>query len=303
MKASRILLVLVFTVGLLGAVFNGAIIYTRFFLISASIAVLSWVWTQWSAVGLSLVRGSRVLRANVGDVFEENYELGNNSRVPAAWMEILNRSTLPHAAGSRLFTFVLGRQKRSYLARTWLTRRGGFQLGPTKISTGDPFGLFSASKTIAPQKTLIVFPVIHDIQSFPYPPGMLPGGQVIRRKSHDITPHAAGVREYVHGDAMKRIHWPTTARRGQLMVKEFEQDPQAEIWLYLDPLRKTFSAGGTSAGLDDVRKTTQVQTAAFHTRIFRQHCGFAGTLFHWPEPLPWLCQRGADFHCPSRRKK
>ena len=234
MKASRFLLALVFTVGLLGAVFNGAIIYTRFFLISASIAVLSWVWTQWSAVGLSLVRGSRVLRANVGDVFEENYELGNNSRVPAAWMEILNRSTLPHAAGSRLFTFVLGRQKRSYLARTWLTRRGGFQLGPTKISTGDPFGLFSASKTIAPQKTLIVFPVIHDIQSFPYPPGMLPGGQVIRRKSHDITPHAAGVREYVHGDAMKRIHWPTTARRGQLMVKEFEQDPQAEIWLYLD---------------------------------------------------------------------
>jgi uncharacterized protein (DUF58 family) len=33
---------------------------------------------------------------------------------------------------------------------------------------------------------------------------------------------------------MKRIHWPTSARRGQLMVKEFEQDPQAEIWLYLD---------------------------------------------------------------------
>jgi uncharacterized protein (DUF58 family) len=33
---------------------------------------------------------------------------------------------------------------------------------------------------------------------------------------------------------MKRIHWPTTARRGQLIVKEFEQDPQAEVWLFLD---------------------------------------------------------------------
>jgi uncharacterized protein (DUF58 family) len=43
-----------------------------------------------------------------------------------------------------------------------------------------------------------------------------------------------GVREYVPGDPMKRIHWPTTVRRGQLMVKEFEQDPQAEVWLFLD---------------------------------------------------------------------
>lgn len=234
MKAGRILLALLFIVGLLGVVFNGAVVYSRFFLVSVLLAFIGWAWTRWSAAGLELLRGSRVLRANVGDVFEESYELANNSLIPAAWIEILNTSTLPYAAGSRLLTFVLGRQKRSYLARTWLTRRGGFQLGPTRISAGDPFGLFSHSKLIAPLETLIVFPVINEIQSFPFPPGMLPGGQVIRRKSYDITPHAAGVREYVHGDAMKRIHWPTSARRGQLMVKEFEQDPQAEIWLYLD---------------------------------------------------------------------
>ncbi len=76
------------------------------------------------------------------------------------------------------------------------------------------------------------------IASFLSPPGLLPGGQVIRRKSMDITPHAAGVREYVTGDPMKRIHWPTSARRGQLMVKEFEQDPQAEVWLFLDAQQK-----------------------------------------------------------------
>jgi uncharacterized protein (DUF58 family) len=77
-----------------------------------------------------------------------------------------------------------------------------------------------------------------NIPSFISPPGLLPGGQVIRRKSADMTPHAAGVREYVHGDAMKRIHWPTSARRGQLMVKEFDQDPQSEVWLILDAQEK-----------------------------------------------------------------
>lgn len=234
MKAGRILLALLLIVGFLGVIFNGAVIYSRFFLISASVIVLSWGWTRWSASGLTLARGTRLLRANVGDVFEESYELANNSRIPAAWIEVLNKTTLPYAAGSRLFTFVSGRQKRNYLARTWLTRRGDFQLGPTQVSAGDPFGLFSYSKLLAPKETLVVFPVIDEIQSFPFPPGMLTGGQVIRQKSYDITPHASGVREYVHGDAMKRIHWPTSARRGQMMVKEFEQDPQAEIWLYLD---------------------------------------------------------------------
>ncbi len=237
MRAGRILLALLFGVGLFGVLVNGAALYSRFLYISVLLGTISWVWTRWSASGLSLQRSSRVLRANVGDVFEERYEISNDSRIAAAWIEIINQSTLPFAAGSRLFTYVVGRQRRRYLARTWLTSRGGFQLGPTRISSGDPFGLFSTCKVIEPQETLLVFPTIHEIRSFLYPPGLLPGGQVIRRKSYDITPHAAGVREYVHGDAMKRIHWPTSARRNQLMVKEFEQDPQAEIWLYLDSQR------------------------------------------------------------------
>ncbi|MDO8752506.1 MAG: DUF58 domain-containing protein [Anaerolineales bacterium] len=234
MRAGRILLALLFGIGAFGVLVNGAALYSRFFYSSVLLGMIGWLWTRWSASGLSVQRSSRVLRANVGDVFEERYEVSNDSRIPAAWIEVLNQSTLPFAAGSRLFTFVLSRHRRSYISRTWLTRRGGFPLGPTRISSGDSFGLFSASKFIAPHETLVVFPVIHEIKSFSSPPGLLPGGQVIRRKSYEITPHAAGVRQYVHGDAMKRIHWPTSARRNQLMVKEFEQDPQAEIWLYLD---------------------------------------------------------------------
>jgi uncharacterized protein (DUF58 family) len=234
MRAGRILIALLFVIGAVGVVVTGAAIYSRFLYLSILLGVGAWVWTRWAASGLRLNRNARVQRANVGDIFEESYEVANDSRALAPWIEVLNQSNIPFAAGSRLFTFVTSRQKRTYLARTWLTRRGGFPLGPTRISTGDPFGLFSSSKVIAPVQTLVVYPVIFEIQSFLFPPGLLPGGQVIRRKSPDITPHAAGVREYVHGDAMKRIHWPTSIRRDQLMVKEFEQDPQAEIWLYLD---------------------------------------------------------------------
>lgn len=234
MKAGRSLVALMFLVGVVGVFVNGAAIYSRFLYSSLLLTLFAWVWTRWVARGLSFERSSRELRANVGDVLEENFKLTNRGRLPAPWIEVVNRSGVPFAAGSRLFTLVMGRQHRSYTGRTWLTRRGSFQLGPTRLSVGDPFGLFTAGTEFQPKDTLVVFPMIHEIRSFYSPQGMLTGGPVIRRKSSDITPHAAGVREYVPGDAMKRIHWPTSARRGRLMVKEFEQDPQAEVWVYLD---------------------------------------------------------------------
>jgi len=234
MRSGRILVAVLFLLGLVGVIFSGEALYSRLLYVSSSIIVISWVWAHWVARGLKLERSSRLQRAKVGEIFEESYQIHNNSRVLAPWIEVRNQANMPFASGSRLFTFVQGKQMRNYLARTWLTTRGAYDLGPTRISTGDPFNLFNVTRIFESQEQLLVFPEIHEISDFIYPPGLLPGGQVIRRKSPDITPHAAGVREYVHGDAMKRIHWPTSVRRGHLMVKEFEQDPQAEVWLYLD---------------------------------------------------------------------
>jgi len=234
MRSGRILVAILFVLGLTGVIFSGEVLYSRLLYVSTSIIVIGWMWAHWVSHGLKLERHARMFRANVGEVFEESYQIHNSSRVLAPWIEVRNNSNMPFASGSRLFTLVQGRQKRNYLARTWLTKRGAYNLGPTQITTGDPFGLFIIRKKFPSREQFLIFPKIHEISDFVYPPGLLPGGQVIRRKSPDITPHAAGVREYVHGDAMKRIHWPTSIRRGQLMVKEFEQDPQAEVWLYLD---------------------------------------------------------------------
>jgi uncharacterized protein (DUF58 family) len=56
----------------------------------------------------------------------------------------------------------------------------------------------------------------------------------MHHRTFEVTPYAATVREYQPGDPLNRIHWPTTARRDQLMVKEFEQDPQADVWIFVD---------------------------------------------------------------------
>jgi len=234
MRAGRVLAAILLLGGLIGVLVEAGEIYARFFYLGVVIVVVSWLWTQFSLRGLSVRRRARSMRASVGDIFEEYFELSNESRMGKLWVELSNDSNMPNAHGSRLLTMVSGKQKRTHIARTWLVRRGGFKLGPTRLVSGDPFGLFRTERVFPAEHSLVVLPMIYEISSFVSPPGLLPGGQVIRRKALDITPHASGVREYVPGDPMKRIHWPTTARRGQLIVKEFEQDPQAEVWFFLD---------------------------------------------------------------------
>jgi uncharacterized protein (DUF58 family) len=238
MNVGRVLVALIIVTGSIGSLISGAVFYSHLLYLGLILLIGAWVWVRVVARSLHLSRTPEFLRASVGDIFKEHYEILNTGRLPGLWVELYNEMQIPAAAGSRLLTQVKPHEKQSYVARTWLTRRGGFPIGPTVLSVSDPLGLFRVTRRFPAEKSLVILPMTFPIVSFLSPPGLLPGGQVIRRKSMDITPHAAGVREYVTGDPMKRIHWPTTARRGQLMVKEFEQDPQAAVWLFLDAQQK-----------------------------------------------------------------
>jgi len=232
-----ILFLVLLLVGVFGMTTTGALLYIRLAYLAALLLIGAWVWTAFSLRTLKVIRHARSLRASVGDVFEESFELVNPSRFPRLFVEIDNESNLPSSSGSRVLTLIGGKENRTYQARTWLTQRGAYPLGPTTLGSGDPFGFFSTKQTFPPAASLLVLPMIIPIADFPSPAGLLPGGKAIQRKSHEVTPHASGVREYVHGDPLKRIHWPSTARRGKLMVKEFEQDPQSELWIFLDAQR------------------------------------------------------------------
>lgn len=234
---ARIFLILLLIIGTLGMAATGSPLYVRLTYMSILVLALSFLWTRFSLKGIQLQRHARSLRASVGDMFVETFEVKNTARFPRLYVEVINESTIPQAAGLRLLTWVRSGQTRTYLVRTWLTRRGVFSLGPTTIASGDPFGLFSIKHTFPAADRLLVLPLIVPIDNFHSPLGLLPGGKAIRRKAHEVTPHASGLREYVPGDPLKRIHWPSAARRDKLMVKEFEQDPQAEVWIFLDAQR------------------------------------------------------------------
>lgn len=234
MKAGRVLVAVIFTVGLIGSLISKAVIYTRLMYLSLLVLLVAYLWMRLSVVGLKVHRHARLKKAGAGDVFEEHYEIQNASPFVSFNAEIINNSALPGASGSRLLTRIGGNRTITYLSRTYLTRRGRFILGPTTVVGADPFGLFHIRRHFPAEESLVVLPTIYEITSFPAAPGVLPGGRTIRRKTSDVTPHAASVREYAPGDPLKSIHWPTTVRRQKLMVKEFEQDPQSEVWIFLD---------------------------------------------------------------------
>lgn len=235
--AARVVLVLLLLSLGAGAV-TGTQIYFRLSYIWAFLFIGSWLWSKLMIQGVTLSRTARNTRAQVGQIFEERFEIGNLGRLPRLWLAIRDESPLPGTKGSRLFPFVEGRRGRSYLVRTRLLQRGVYPLGPTVIEGGDPFGLFPVNQLFPVDESLLVYPMLFDVDAFPSPAGIMPGGEALRRRTAQVTPNAAGVREYYPGDPLNRIHWVSTARRGRMISKEFELDPQAEVWIFLDACRE-----------------------------------------------------------------
>jgi Uncharacterized conserved protein (some members contain a von Willebrand factor type A (vWA) domain) len=147
------------------------------------------VWSAVALRGLEVRRQARTLRAQVGQVFEERLEVVNLGRWTRLWLEVRDRSSLPHSRASRVLSMIGPRQRYRYLARTRLTSRGVFPLGPTELRSGDPFGLFPVRREFPPTATLVVYPMTVEVRAFPSPPGLLPGGEALRRRTHQITPN------------------------------------------------------------------------------------------------------------------
>lgn len=232
----RIVLGLLALSGIAFAV-TGSALYAHLLYLWIGLILACGVWSAVILRGIEVRRRARTSRAQMGQVFEERFEVLNTGRLVRPWLEVWDLSSLPDSRGWRVLTMLGPHQSYRYIARTRLTTRGIFSLGPTELHSGDPFGLFPVRRVFPSTSALVVYPMTVEVRSFPSPPGLLPGGEALRRRTHQVTPNAAGVREYAPGDPLNRIHWPSTARRDRLIVKEFELDPLAEVWIFVDAER------------------------------------------------------------------
>jgi uncharacterized protein (DUF58 family) len=231
--SARIVLILL---GLsLGAMaVTGEAIYSHLAYLWLFLLAGNFAWALVGVRGIVVQRVSGASRAEVGQTFEEQFVIHNTTRVPRLWLAVRDESALPGRRGSQILPLLAGGQTRQYRTATPLAERGLVRLGPTVITSSDPFGLFPVSRRLPPTTQVLVYPKTFEVRSFPTPAGLLPGGDALRRRTQQITPSAATIRDYEPGDPLRRIHWPSTARRASLMVKEFELDPLAQVWLFVD---------------------------------------------------------------------
>jgi uncharacterized protein (DUF58 family) len=202
---------------------------------------LSWLLVWWNTRDIDADVDRRTTRAQVGQEAQEIIEVRNRAILPKVWLEVEDPSDLPGHRSKRV-VIIPPRRSRNWVVNTPLRRRGLYDWGPLRITASDPFGLFRKHRYIGGTQQILVYPPVVDLPHFSAPPANLPGEGRFRRRTHYITPNAAGVREYAPGDAFNRIHWRSTARTGELMVKTFELDPASDIWVILD-LDRRVSAG------------------------------------------------------------
>jgi uncharacterized protein (DUF58 family) len=227
------------------------------------------LWANWNVAGLELRRRHRAIRVQVGDSFVEQAILeslpGPGQWWPRLWLELHDSSDLPgHHLDGVLSLGPVGR--KVWELRSECTRRGRFSLGPVWVTSGDPFGIFHTSRKLADGTNIVVYPRAVPLPGFGRVPGELPGGALQGVRVPFSTPNVTSVREYRPGDAFNRIHWPTTARTTRLMVREFELDPTADVWLVLD----LNADAHTGAGLESTEEYAVTATASLARHLLDQ---------------------------------
>ncbi|MEA2632029.1 MAG: hypothetical protein QOE66_2248 [Chloroflexota bacterium] len=238
----RKLELLIVAVVLMVAAFSTALPFL-FYLLYLAILVVggSYVLVRLGLTDLEAGYAVSQLHGHVGDRMRVTYTLRNGSRIPKLWLEIHNPTTMPGGLPGRAITLG-GRRERSWLIRAPLSRRGHFRIEPLHIRTGDPFGFFEASATVGQGISVVVYPQIEPLPRWRLPAAALEGSHASPVRTLQTTPMATSVRPYAPGDAMNRIHWKTTARHGEIQVKEFDLEQTADAWIILD-LQRVIQAG------------------------------------------------------------
>ncbi|GLY82718.1 membrane protein [Actinoallomurus iriomotensis] len=216
-----------------------------------ALPLLSGVVVSRTRYRLSCTRRAEPSRLPVGHEAQVGVVLQNISRLPTGIL--LVEDQVPYTLGDRA-RFVVDRIEpgggREMVYRIRPDIRGRYQVGPLLVRLADPFGLVELARSFTTSNRLTVTPPI-----VPLPHGRLTGSWTGGGESRARTISTAGEddvapREYRHGDDLRRVHWRSTARRGELMVRREEQQWQSRGTLFLDTRRIAHWGEGASSSFE-----------------------------------------------------
>lgn len=211
---------------------------------------------RWLVSRLSVTRHGPD-RAEEGETIIFYVAVDNHASLPRFMVELVDR--LPFDASPAggvttlgLITYLPGRSRRQFALPVRCEKRGAYQLGPCGLASSFPLGLVEARRawqdgvcrlTVYPQ----LFPITHLV--------LRGAPSQIHRSAYPVSEGAgavefAGLREYRRGDSPRHVHWPSSARMNQLMVKQFEPLASTCLHLVLDLAARSNIGAGREATLE-----------------------------------------------------
>ncbi len=206
--------------------------------------IVGLAWPHWLVGRLSVTRRGPN-RAQEGETISFQVVVRNHGHLPRFMVELIDRLPFvgaslgsPHQGVSTLgiITYVPGGGTRAFEMPLLCEKRGFYQLGPVGLASSFPLGLAEArQRRNAGVQDLTVYPDV-----FPIIGISLRGSPSQIHRGGYLLPEGAGaaefsgLREYQRGDNPRHIHWPTTARMNELMVKQFEPLASACLCIALD---------------------------------------------------------------------
>lgn len=190
-------------------------------------------------------------RVPAGSEARVRLRMENISRIRTGLLMLQDR--VPYVLGPRP-RFVLdrlepgGRREVSYRVRSDL--RGRYPLGPLQLRLSDPFGMCELTRSFSAYDTLTVVPQVESL-----PPVRLSGGATGYGDGRRRAPALAGdddviPRGYRYGDDLRRVHWRSTARYGDLMVRREEQPQRARCTVLLDTRAVAYRGAGPDSAFE-----------------------------------------------------
>lgn len=278
----RLLPVSVLTFGILYSL-TGYRGWLVFFLGTAGLWLLALVWLLSMERGLTIERRIHLSWATIGDSVPEQLKLINKSWLPAIWVEITDVSDALDVP-LRLVSDVSRHATRTRYLTHSFKRRGLYSLGPTRLRTGDPFGVYTLTLYDQHASTILVTPPTLSVSKFQIASGGWAGDEQLRRGAIEREISDAGIRNYLPGDSLKRINWHASAHFDTLIVRQLEAASSRDWWICID-LDREVQAG---IGQDNTLELSIVLAASLALRGLRERrrvgLALAGPNLTWLEP-------------------
>ena len=218
---------------------------------TAALVVCATIAVRTATASVSVRRHlapSRILAGGHGDV---TVELRNDARLPAALLLVEDSCPPGLAPPPRFIVPGLGAGRTTALRyRLSGHTRGRYVVGPLRLRVRDPFGLAQRIRRYRGTDEVVVYPRIEPLAD-PPAPGMHTGsGSSAVRRLFNTGDEFYTMREYVHGDDLRQVHWPSTAHRNKLMVRQQEQPWEAEATIVCDTRHLAHRHLGPSSPLE-----------------------------------------------------